>query len=210
MLADDFFFVSWDTTGSGKPRLHVQGVALGLAGALIAELVLERRITVEGVRLRIADRRQVQDEVTGKVLTEIDNSPQHTDVRTWLAYLAQRSVTEVTGRLMRTGLLERESPKLLKRKQFRYFCHDFNRAMWPAARLRLALVRWQPLTPHDMALAALADACDLTDVVVEDPADRRGAHQYLTTLLAAMPQPLSDLSRQVGAAVGDAVLTYRT
>ncbi|NUP61871.1 MAG: hypothetical protein HOW71_06800 [Nonomuraea sp.] len=48
MLADDFFFVSWDTTGSGKPRLHVQGVALGLAGALIAELVLERRITVEG------------------------------------------------------------------------------------------------------------------------------------------------------------------
>ncbi|MEV3980396.1 GPP34 family phosphoprotein [Nonomuraea sp. NPDC049758] len=210
MLADDFFFVCWDATGSGKPRLHVPGVALGLAGALLAELVLEQRITVEGVRLRVVDRRRVPDELAGKVLTEIGNSPQHTDVRTWLAYLAQRSVTEVTSRLMGNGLLDRESPRLLKRNQFRYFSTDFNRAMWPSARLRLALVKWQPLTPHDMALAALAEACDLTDVVVEDPADRRGAHQYLTTVLAAMPQPLSDLGRQVSAAVGDAVLTYRT
>ncbi|TMR98680.1 GOLPH3/VPS74 family protein [Nonomuraea basaltis] len=209
MLADDFFLVSWDTTGSGKPRLYVQGIALGLAGALIAELVLAQRIAVRGVRLSVADRRPVQENVADKVLSEVSNSPQHTDVRTWLAYLAQRSIADVSGRLAAAGLLQRETPKLLKRKQCRYFSTDFSRAMWPATRLRLGLVRCEPLSPQDMALATLVDACDMTDTVLDEPSDRRVARQYLTTLLAAMPQPLSDLSRQVSAAVGDAVLTYR-
>jgi hypothetical protein len=209
VLADDFLLVAWDTTGSGKPRMHLQGIALGLAGALIAELVLARRVAVRGVRLGVADPRQVEDPVADKVLTEISNSPHHTDVRTWLAYLAQRSLADVSERLVTTGLLQRETSKLLKRKQPRYFSTDFSRAMWPATRLRLALVKRRPLDLHDMALATLVDACDLTGTVLDDPADRRTARAYLTTLLAAMPQPLSDLSRQVSAAVGDAVLTYR-
>ncbi|MFG1704990.1 GPP34 family phosphoprotein [Nonomuraea sp. M3C6] len=211
MLADDFFLVSWDTTGSGKPRLHVQGVALGLAGALIGELVLGRRVAVRGVRLDVIDPRRVQESVADQVLADLGNSPHHTDVRTWLAYLAQRSVEDVSGRLVRAGLLERETRKILKRRQCRYFSTDFSRAAWPAVRLRLALVRRQPVSPQDMALATLVDACDMTDTILdEDPADRRVARNYLATLLATMPQPLSDLSRQVSAAVGDAVLTYRT
>ncbi|MEV4108684.1 GPP34 family phosphoprotein [Nonomuraea sp. NPDC049695] len=210
MLADDFFLVSWDTTGSGRPRLHVQGIALGLAGALIGELVLHQRVTVRGMRLTVVDPRQVMENVADKALADIGNSPHHTDVRTWLAYLARRSVDDVSGRLVATGLLERETPKLLKRKQHRFFSTDFSKAMWPATRLRLALVRWEPLSPQDMALATLVDACDMTDTVLDDPADRRLARQYLARLQEAIPQPLGDLSRQVSAAVGDAVLTYRT
>ncbi|WP_188189340.1 GOLPH3/VPS74 family protein [Nonomuraea sp. SYSU D8015] len=209
MLADDFFLVAWDTTSSGKPRMHLQGIALGLAGALIAELVLAQRVAVRGVRLGVVDVQGLQDRVADKVLSEIRNSPQHTDVRTWLAYLAQRSIADVSGRLGASGLLQRQTPKVLKRKQPRYFSTDFSRAMWPATRLRLSLVRCEPLSPQDMALATLMDACDLTDTVLDDPADRRVARQYLTTLMAAMPPPLRDLSRQVRAAVGDAVLTYR-
>ncbi|HEX4814654.1 MAG TPA: GPP34 family phosphoprotein [Nonomuraea sp.] len=209
MLADDFFLVAWDTTGSGKPRMHLQGIALGLAGALIAELVLARRVAVRGVRLGVADPQRVEDPVADAVLSEIRNSPHHTDVRTWLAYLAQRSLADVSGRLEADGLLQRETGKLLRRKQPRYFSNDFSRAVWPATRLRLALVKYRPLDPRDMALATLVDACDLTGIVLDDAADRRAARTYLATLLAAMPQPLSDLSRQVRAAVGDAVLTYR-
>ncbi|MEV0620439.1 GPP34 family phosphoprotein [Nonomuraea sp. NPDC050404] len=208
MLADDFFLVSWDTTGSGKPRLHLQGIALGLAGALIGELVLSRRVTVRGVRLDMVDGRAVQESVADRVLADLGNSPHHTDVRTWLAYLAQRSIEEVSGRLVNAGLLVRENPKILRRKQSRFFSTDFSRAMWPMTRLRLALTQCRPLSPQDMALATLMDACDLTDIVLDDPAGRRAVRRYLTTLFAAMPQPLSDLSRQVHAAVGDAVLTY--
>ncbi|WP_052423994.1 GOLPH3/VPS74 family protein [Nonomuraea candida] len=210
MLADDFFLVSWDTTGTGKPRLHVRGLALGLAGALIGELVLHQRVIVRGVRLDLVDGHAVRESVADKVLADLRNSPHHTDVRTWLAYLAQRSVAEVSGRLVNSGLLEPENRKIFRRSRSRFFATDFGRAMWPVTRLRLALTRCGPLAPQDMALATLVDACDLTDAVLDDPGNRRAARDYLTTLLATMPQPLRDLSHQVYAAAGDAVLTYRT
>ncbi|GAA3697319.1 hypothetical protein GCM10022224_074020 [Nonomuraea antimicrobica] len=183
---------------------------MGLAGALLGELVLHRRIVVRGVRLHMSDSRPVKESVADRALADLGNSPHHTDVRTWLAYLAQRSLEEVSGRLLTAGLLERESRRLLKRQKFRFFATDFSHAVWPATRLRLALGQCRPLSPQDMALATLVDACDLTDTVLDDPDNRRASRDYLTTLLATMPQPLRDLSRQVHAAVGDSVLTYRT
>ncbi|MDR8408430.1 GPP34 family phosphoprotein [Nonomuraea sp. 3-1Str] len=210
MLADDFFLIVWDTTGTGKPRLYLQGLTLGLAGALLGELVLENRVTVRGARLQLLDRLPLRERVADGILADIANSPQHTDVRTWLAYLAQRSLPDVTGRLLGIGLLECVTPKLLKHKQNRYFATEFGPAVWPSTRLRLSLVRRRPLNPYDMLLAALVDACGMTDTVVEDTGHRPEAHRHLTAVLAAMPQPLSDLSRHVSAAVGDAVLTYRT
>lgn len=210
MLADDFFLVVWDTTGSGKPRLYLPAAALGLAGALIGELVLESRVTLRGTRLSVADPRPLREEVADGVLADIGNSPQPLDVRIWLAYFAKRSINDVAGRLQRAGCLTQESPKLVKRKQRRYVATDFGQAVWPATRLRLSLVRQRPMPPHDMTLAALVDACGMTDTVVEDPANRHAARRHLAHVLASMPRPLSDLSRHVSAAVGDAVLTYRT
>ncbi|MGW4959532.1 GPP34 family phosphoprotein [Nonomuraea sp. NPDC004186] len=68
-------------------------------GALIGELVLHQRIAVRGVRLDVIDSEDVMDKVTNRVLADIGDSPHHTDVRTWLAYLAQRSVDDVGARL---------------------------------------------------------------------------------------------------------------
>lgn len=210
MLADELFLIAWDTTSSGKPRLHLQGAALGLAGALLTELVLRGRLTVQGSAVQVADRRPVGEQVADGVLTDMTGAPQHTDPRTWLAYLAQRSITDVTGRLIAAGRLERHAPRLLRRKVSRYYSTDYGQATWPRTRLNMALVRWQPMTAEDMALAVLTDACGMFDTVVDDPAERKIARRYLTTVVATLPQPLRDLGRHVGAAVGDAVLTYRS
>ncbi|MFG3441368.1 GPP34 family phosphoprotein [Nonomuraea sp. NPDC047897] len=210
MLADDFFLVAWDTTGSGKPRLHPSALALGLAGALIAELLMEHRVVLRGVRLQVADPRPVREYLADAILTDIANAPQHTDVRTWLAYLARRAVADVTARMARSGLLDRETPRIRRRRPSRYFATDFGRAVWPSTRLRLSLARGRPLTDHDMVLAALLDACGMTDTVVEDPAHRQAARRRLAEVLTALPRPAGDLTRQVRAAVGDAVLTYRS
>ncbi|MFD9948423.1 GPP34 family phosphoprotein [Nonomuraea sp. NPDC059023] len=209
-LADELFLVGWDTTSTGRPRLHVQGVELGLAGALIGELVLAGRVGVRGSTVRLVDPRPVQEVVADRVLADMGSMPQHTDLRTWLVYLSQRAVDDVSGRMILAGFLEREAPKLWRRKPGRFFATDFGPAAWPRTRLHMALTRWQPLDPHDMALASLVEACGMTDVVVEDPAERKTARRHLTTVLAALPPQLTDLARHVHAAVGDAVLTYRT
>ncbi|MFI7439303.1 GOLPH3/VPS74 family protein [Nonomuraea indica] len=210
MLADDFFLIAWDTTGSGKPRLNGPALALGLAGALIAELVLEHRVLVRGVSLQVTDPRPVREHLADRILADIGNAPQHTDVRTWLAYLARRAVADVTARMARAGLLDRETTRMRRRRPSRYFATDFGRAVWPSTRLRLSLARGRPLSHDDMVLAALLDACGMTDTVVEDPDHRQAARRRLAGMLTALPEPVGDLTRHVRAAVGDAVLTYRS
>ncbi|WP_158578581.1 GOLPH3/VPS74 family protein [Spongiactinospora rosea] len=210
MLADDFFLIAWDTTRSGRARLNQQATALGLAGALIGELVLQNRLALRGPQLRPTARHQAADLLSDRVLAEIRNAPQHTDVRTWLAYLAKDAITSVAERLIRAGLVEHEPPKLLRRRHSRYYSRDFGKATWPSIRLQTALVKGRQMTPADMAMAALVDACGLLEAVVPDPAERPTARRYLAAVLAAMPPPLTDLTRHVQAAVGDAVLAYRT
>ncbi|MEU4231093.1 GPP34 family phosphoprotein [Nonomuraea sp. NPDC026600] len=209
ILADDLFFAMWDTTHSGLPHLHPSRAALGLAGALIGELVLHNRLTVAGEHLRVVDPRRVHEAVADGALASIMASPRHTAVRTWLEYLAKDAVKNVTGRLIAARLLTREQPTLFRRQQrFRYT--QFTKAMWPSTRLKLDLDERKPMTVQDMLLAALVDACDLMRVVIEDPADRPAAKAYLAALLKErMPQPLKDLTGSVRAAVGDSVLTYR-
>ncbi|MDF5758279.1 GPP34 family phosphoprotein [Spongiactinospora sp. TRM90649] len=209
MLADEFFLIAWDTTRSGKPRLSAQAIGLGLAGGLIGELVLQNRLTVHGPTLAPTARHHVADRLSDGVLAEIREAPQHTDVRTWLAYLARDAVPSVAERLIRSGLVEHEPPRAPWRRRGRYYSRDFGKATWPTIRLQSALVKGRRMTPSDMAMAALVDACGLLETVVPDPAERSTARRYLTAVLAATPPQLTDLTRHVHAAVGDAVLAYR-
>jgi hypothetical protein len=208
-LADDLFFTMWNTTNSGLPRVHPARAALGLAGALIGELVLRNRLTIAGEHLRLVDTRRIGENVADGVLASIAACPQHTAIRTWLDYLAKRAVTDVTGRLIGARLLTCAKPTLLRRQQ-RFAYTQYTKAMWPSTRLRLVLDKRQPMTVQDMLLAALVDACDLMPAVIEDPAERPAAATYLSALLnERMPPPLKDLAGSVRAAVGDSVLTYR-
>lgn len=211
LIADEFFLIAWDTSGSGTPLLHVQATSLGLAGALLGELVLMDRVIVRGVRVEITDRSPVQDPLAHSVLKLMISTPEHSDVRTWLAYLAQNAVEAVAGRLVQAGLVHREeSRSLLLRKGVRYIATDYVKAAWPSARMEMSLVNARPMTPADMAIVAMAEATGLLDSIVADPQGRRTARRYLTTVMATMPRSLRDLAGHVHAAVGDAVLSYRS
>lgn len=211
LLADEFFLIAWDTAISGTPVLHVQATSLGLAGALLGELVLTDRLAVRGTRVAPAGHAPVPDPLARSVLNLIVSTPEHSDVRTWLAYLAQNTVEAVAGRLVQAGLVTREeSRSLLLRKGVRYLATDYAKGAWPSDRLEMLLVNGRPMTPADMGLAALADATGLLDTIVSDPQRRRSARRYLGTVLATMPTPLRDLAGHVQAAVGDSVLSYRS
>ena len=64
LLADDLFFVVHDSA-AGRPGLHPRTVGFGLAGALLGELALDRRISVEGdpAPLRVVDRTPPSDQL---------------------------------------------------------------------------------------------------------------------------------------------------
>ena len=208
-LADEFFLIAWDTAGSGAPLLHLRATSLGLAGALLGELVLAQRITVWRAEVRVTDPRPPEDALGRNVLHEMIRAPEHTDVRTWLAYLAKDSIEVVAARLIDTGLLYRTESRLLWRKSVRYQATSYVKGAWPAVRVEKMLVGGERLTPADMALAALVEATGLLDTILLDRRDRATARRYLATFMATIPPPLRDVTGHVRAAVGEAVLSYR-
>src|SRR5689334_9973445 len=111
-VADQLFFIAHDDR-NGRPRLHQRAVALGLAGALLGELVLLGHVDVYDSALYVVHRDPPHDPLDHSILSLLMSQPQHRDLRTWLSCLAESAVDEVAGRLVLTGLVREHRQRRL-------------------------------------------------------------------------------------------------
>jgi hypothetical protein len=206
LLGDEFYFVAHEDT-TGKPRLHPRAVGLGLSSALLAELVMFGRITVQAGVLSILDRRPPDDALAHTTLDQLIGEQQHRAVRIWLAFLAQTAAGAVAQRLLRAGYVQASRSRRAFRTIVTYVPTDISTAAWPENRLRHLLTSGKPMTVPDAMLAGLASATGLTERILWD-ADAN-ARRYFAHALASLPAPLRELVAHTEAAVGDAVLTHR-
>jgi Golgi phosphoprotein 3 (GPP34) len=207
LLADEFFLLAHDDA-SGKPRLHPRVVGIGLASALLGELVLFGRVRIQGPDLVVVDGRPVDDELTDRVLTVIAGRRPR-PVSTWLAALADTAPAEVAARLAADGVVNRVSSRWPGRGD-RWVPADMSTAAWPAARLRMLLTHAEahaeaPPVP-DVALAGLALSCGLSSYLLWDTGPE--VRDHLGRLLSGLG-PVRDLLAYTEAAVGDAVMSRR-
>lgn len=206
-IADEFFFMAQDDQ-TGKPRLFEIALSFGLAAALLAELYYERRITFEGRRIRVVSTFQTSDWLQHVVLARITAEPQHTDTRTWLAFLAATSYEQVATRMWQDGLLQQEQTRRLWRQRTIYVPTDMNTAAWSWARISQQVRNSRPLDHLDIALAGLALNTHL-DTSLLDGAPL-AARVHMRRLVAESWPPLRDLLADLGAALGRNVLSHRT
>lgn len=207
-LADDFFFLAVNDH-TGRAQLAPKVFALGVAGALLGELILGERITVDGERVRVLDRRPPADALAHTILDHLlaEGASAH-PVRTWLIFLARQSVEQVAERLWRAGHIRRERSRRLFGTETLYPPIDPSTAYWPTARLSTALNRGRQFTWPDAALAGLAVATGL-DAQLLYTGDA-AARDYLRHIIDSLTPALHALVWHLHAAVGDAVLTGRT
>jgi hypothetical protein len=199
-----------------RGRLHKAGMELGLAGALLAELILERRIDVHQGTIVLVSRAPVQDllaqTVLGDIITELHVAKQPHTVRVWLVYLSHSSVTQVRNRLVFNGIL-REVPgrRWWGGAANKYRAADTNQALGPEAAVHSLLTHGQASNNSmtAMVFAALADACGLLPKLTWWHEQRTGVRQRLMQLRDQLPRPLRELADQTEAAVGDAVVGRR-
>jgi hypothetical protein len=205
MLADVFFqFAHSDVTG--RSRLNSRVLALGLAAALVGELVSLHQVDV-GDELRVLHGRAPRDALAHTVLAELMAEPRPLPVRTWLAYLAESAHVRVADRLTRGGHLTPQRQRRLSRA-VTYVPTDMNAAAVPRALLSQKLRRGLELEYDDVCLAGLVVATGL-DVSLLDGADR-AAFDRLQWAVARLWPPMLRLVEHTQAAVGDAVLSHRT
>jgi hypothetical protein len=219
-LADEFFLVAHNHDADTiLPRLHDTGIDLGLAGALLCELVLDRRLEIADGRVVVFDPTPPSDPLAASLLRDIVTEPPHS-VRVWLEYLSQDARDKVGSRLHIAGQLAQvRLRKWWGGPAMQYRAVNAERALIPEVRLHDLLARPHPgigaarisqdhKLMQDVTLAALAHSTGLLSALLWYHGPHR-ARSQLDELRRTLPPPLLELARQTEAAVGDAVLGRR-
>jgi len=206
LLADEFFFVAHNDV-TGKPRQHARALGLGLGAALLGEMMLLRRITIDRGSVVVIDGHPPGDLLGHIVLDQLLSEPAALDVRSWLAYLGQTARQRVGERLERFGRVARTPARRLKRSGTHWIPVSMSDAAMPTALLRHALKNEHSLDDQTAILAGLIDAAGLDETVLWGLSHR--TLQYRDWNVATLMTPLRDLIIETGAAVGNTVLTHR-
>jgi hypothetical protein len=206
LVADDLYLLAHDDR-TGRPLLPPRPLGTGLAGALLAELMLARCIGLRSDTSVVIGREVTPAAVYGHVLLkQIAEEPSPLPVRTWLLYLARTAVRDIAHRLERAGYLTRVHSRILGRAG-RMVPVDPDWAFSPMVRARSALDRTREPAPYAGALAGLAAACGLGFRLDQY---RSQADRSTGDAVAYLTPDLRQLIIQTQITVSAAVLSHRT
>jgi hypothetical protein len=204
-LADDLYLLAHHEI-TGKPHLQPRAAGLGLAGALLAELMLSGKIYLRPDRIMVADRSPPGDGLARSVLGLLVSEPEQHVPRDWLLFLARTAAEDVALRLEQSGYLTRISSRRPWRGQ-RWIPVDADCAFAPFLRAKSALDSSKPITAQNAAFAGLAAACGLgRQMALYLPPK---AHHRLQEAAQQLHPSLRDLITQTQAAVDSALLSHR-
>ena len=208
LVGDDLYLMAHDDR-TGKPLLPPRPLGTGLAGALLAELMLARCIGLRSDTAVVIGRDVPRTAVQGYVLLKlIADEPSPLPVREWLLYLARTAAQDVALRLEQAGYLARVRSRVPGRPG-RMVPVNPDWAFAPMLRVRSALDPAREVTPHAAVLTGLAVACGLgfhLDQYQYQTRASRGAGDAV----AYLPSDLRQLIAQIQITVSAAVLSHRT
>jgi Golgi phosphoprotein 3 (GPP34) len=205
LVADDVYLMAHHDL-TGKPLLQPRPLGLGLAGGLLAELMLGGSIGLRYQGAVLVGRTWPGDDLTRRVRDQIAAEPGPRPLTEWLAYLARTAAPDVAARLERAGYLTRIRGRVPWRAG-RLIPADPDWAFGPLLRVRSALDCSRPFDPGEAALAGLAVACGLGYRLDQYTAPAGRSLQEATGYLGP---DLRELIAQTQAAVDSALLTHRT
>jgi len=202
-VADELYLIAHHEL-TGRPHLAPRAVGLGLAGALLAELLLAGAITVPAGAVLAAAPGQAGDQLTAAVAAQIAAEQTH-PVADWLAFLGRTAPGDVAARLARAGYLA-PAPRRSWRTA-RWVPVDADCAFAPVARLNAALDLSRPGDGQAVALAGLAAACGLGPRLYLYLAP--GARGRTDALVPLLGPGLGEVIAQTQTAVDAALLAHR-
>jgi Golgi phosphoprotein 3 GPP34 len=209
-LAADFFLIAHDEF-SGKPRISAVLLACGLAGAQLAELVIDGRIIVESGRLLATDARgDGGDEVGTYVVQTIRQQSSTHSVRVWVETLVEMLPELVARQLIVDGVVRREEGgrQLMRRRPDRFPATDLLAAARPRLRLEHMLRTPQEFDLSGAVLAVLVGVLGV-EPTLDPNINRAETRELIDRLRTHMPSDLQNLIEGVEAAVAAASLTVR-
>jgi hypothetical protein len=204
-LADDLYLMS-HRERTGRLLLSARAAGLGLAGGLLAELMLAGCVGVAGGQLGASGLAQPDNQLAARVLGVLASEQPPRPVADWLAFLSRTASADVAGRLERAGYVV--AAPALPWRAARWRPADPDCAFAPVTRVKSALSPGRPAGVQDLALAGLAAACGLgARLAIYLPP---GSRSRMEQAAAQLDPGLRELIAQTQATVGAALLAHRT
>jgi hypothetical protein len=204
LIADDLFRVAHDRE---KLSVDRDTISYGLACALLAELGMTGRITVDAGHVLVSDAPPPSDALAHTIHAELAGEPEPLHVHDWLRYLSREAYEQVAKRLIRAGDLEQDTKRTLLgfgRERTVFWPTDNNKAYWPCARLNTLLTRGVTFGEHDRVLAGLCISTGVHRQVFNT------TPSYITDGLSAISRqtrpPIPELLSYLDSLVGKDVL----
>jgi len=189
---------------TGKPHVQPRALGLGLAGGLLAELMLGRHIGLWQERVVVASRAVPGDELTGHLLGLLASERERRPVRDWLVFLGRTAAGDVARRLAGAGYLTVARSRWRGR---RWVPADPDSAFAPILRVTATMDRSRPLTAHNAVLAGLVTACGLDFRL--PPYTPPRTDRTTKEAVAQLHPALRELIAHTQAAVDAALLAHR-
>ncbi len=206
LVADDLYLLAHDDR-TGRPLLPPRPLGTGLAGALLAELMLARLIGLRSDTAVVISRDAPSGAVGGHVLLrQIVGEPGPLPVRAWLGFLARTAARDVAARLEQAGYLTPVRSRVPGRPA-RMVPVNPDWAFAPMLRARSALDPAREVTPYAGVLAGLAAGSGLGFRLVQY---QTGAGRSTAEAVAYLSPDLRQLITQTQITVSSAVLSHRT
>ena len=196
-LADNLFLILHNRR-SGRCHLKHVVVGLGLAGALLGELVLTGTITINGCTVEVRTDRAPRDRLASQVHQALRQAGEEPWVSDCLHALGSTAPDSVAERLVEAGHLRARSRLLSARP--RYLPVEVATTMWPATQLVADPSGRYPASTEDTVLAGLLLAIGQSRTRL-----RATHHKDLDRRLDHLPEPLRLLVTHTEEAVGDAL-----
>jgi hypothetical protein len=203
-LADDLYLMAHDER-TGRLVLSARAAGLGLAGALLADLMLAGCLHVTGGQVAVTGAGPPDDGLAAAVLGVLASERPARPVADWLVFLARTAPGEVAGRLEQAGYLVAVAARPWRAARWRPADPDC--AFAPIVRVECALSPARPAEVQGVALAGLAAACGLGArlALYLSPCARARLEQAG----AQLGPGLRELITGTQAAVGAALLAHR-
>jgi hypothetical protein len=204
-IADDLYLLAHDDV-TGKSFLQPRALGVGLAGALLAELMFAGAVWVRAEGIELPNRGLPPDDLGRVVLSLLLAERESHPLRDWLLYLSVDAEEHVARRLARAGYVA-ESSSRWPWHRTRWVPVDPDCAFGPVIRVTAVLAQARPATVADAVLTGLAVACGLGPRVL--PFGPPEARRNVDAVIRMLHPGLRELIAQTQAAIDSAVLSHR-
>lgn len=204
-LADDLYLLAHHEV-TGRPHLQSRAAGLGLAGGLLAELMLSGSIGLHAGQVVVAGRCPLEDGLARSVMRLVAGERGQHVAGDWLAFLSRTAADDVAFRLEQAGYLARVISRCPWRGE-RSVPVNPESAFAPVLRVKLALDPSRPAAAQNITLAGLAAACGLSPQLGLYLPD--GAHRRIHEATGCLQPGLRELIAHTQAAVDSALLSHR-